>query len=308
MNYKKIVALLVLSLATSLVAISCDKDSGDKSVSKQEIITKKGLCISTTTWDNPDAKYWYQRVRSVNASWYYTWKPYWTSGHYFLDKEEFVPMLWGKVQANFSSSKGKEAERSILWQIENDKISYLLGFNEPNNDNNADMTPEEAIELWPNLMKFNIPLGSPAPGSISEGSNGAEWLDRFLDLATQKNYRVDFICIHLYLGDAEKFKRIVTETWEKYQLPIWITEFAHSDTGATEENPSRFTEDDTLAFLEEVLPWLDSQPFVHRYAWFGSLYDKHVKLLSSQLFDPYTGELTKVGRFYSNYKSVPIPE
>ena len=39
--------------------------------------------------------------------------------------------------------------------------------------------------------------------------------------------------------------------------PVWITEFAGSGT-ADEQN----------TFLETVIPWLDAQPYVERYAYF----------------------------------------
>jgi len=39
--------------------------------------------------------------------------------------------------------------------------------------------------------------------------------------------------------------------------PVWITEFAGSGT-IDEQN----------TFLETVLPWLDAQPYVERYAYF----------------------------------------
>jgi hypothetical protein len=39
--------------------------------------------------------------------------------------------------------------------------------------------------------------------------------------------------------------------------PVWITEF---------QGPS--SEEEEITFLEEVLPWLDSQDYVHRYAYF----------------------------------------
>jgi hypothetical protein len=51
--------------------------------------------------------------------------------------------------------------------------------------------------------------------------------------------------------------------------PVWITEF---------QGPS--LEEEEIAFLEEVLPWLDSQDYLHRYAYFmaaeGSLISGHV--------------------------------
>ena len=73
--------------------ISCAKNANAESPHQNPAPTKKGVCISRTTWNDADSKFWYQRIRSLNVSWYHTWKAEWDAGNYFLNKEEFVPLL-----------------------------------------------------------------------------------------------------------------------------------------------------------------------------------------------------------------------
>jgi len=272
----------------------------------RKIVYKKGAAVSTH-WNKLEHKYWFNRNKSLNVGWYYTWGTKWDNGNdsLFASNIEFVPMLWGAKEGDFSRKSGIKAQKELQWEVDNNKIKYLLGFNEPNGIIQANMTPQEAIDLWPNLMSFNIPLGAPVPAGVMD--NGGRWLDKFMQLAHEKKYRVDFICIHSYPKSATNFKKVVTSVWNRYGLPIWITEFCLNDPKATNAVPNRFSEDDVIAFMADVLPWLDAQLYVKRYAWFGSANPSKNKynLRSSQLFNPETGELTKVGLYYANHKSVP---
>jgi hypothetical protein len=70
---------------------------------------------------------------------------------------------------------------------------------------------------------------------------------------------IDFVAIHWYNSrNASAFKDYVVQAHEDSSYrPVWITEF---------QGPS--SEEEEIMFLEEVLPWPDSQDYVHRYAYF----------------------------------------
>jgi hypothetical protein len=57
----------------------------------------------------------------------------------------------------------------------------------------------------------------------------------------------------------------------KYQKPIWITEFQGQQPG------------DEVAFINQLVPWLDSEPSVERYAYFAGKQDSLVVHLPSEL-------------------------
>lgn len=67
--------------------------------------------------------------------------------------------------------------------------STLLGFNEPDFDSQANMSVEQALDLWPQLQATGLRLGSPAPAVDAAEPGG--WLDRFLSGARDRGYRVD---------------------------------------------------------------------------------------------------------------------
>ena len=274
------------------------------SVPLNKDVIKKGAAISKNDWSSHSKEYTYLRNRKLNIGWYYSWGPEWYVGDdsLFVSQIEFVPMLWGTKKGDFTMNTGIAAKNSIQWEIANNKIKYLLGFNEPDNANNANMTPQEAIDLWPNLMSFNIPLGSPAPAAILQ--DGGIWLDEFLRLAKEKNYRVDFLCLHAYPQSAEALKNVITKTWEKYKMPIWITEFCLQDPKATETIPNKFNDANVIAFMADVLPWLDAQPYVKRYSWFCPITSIKYNLSCSQIFYDNSDILTPVGVYYANHKSV----
>ena len=114
--------------------------------------------------------------------------------------------------------------------------------------------------------------------------------------------RMDVIGMHWYdwggyssgaAADANsifnRFKNRVTAAYNYYKMPIWITEFNAN------KNRSRAVQD---AFLKLALPWLESTPFVERYAYFqpnGGNGD----------FLDASGNLTSTGLIYMNHISTP---
>src|SRR5262249_35947653 len=78
--------------------------------------------------------------------------------------------------------------------------SVLLGFNEPDHPQQANMTVQQALELWPHLTATGMRVGSPA--TAADPSLSGSWLEKFMDGAKARGYRVDFVCVHWY---GEKF-------------------------------------------------------------------------------------------------------
>jgi hypothetical protein len=81
-----------------------------------------------------------------------------------------------------------------------------------------------------------------------------------------------------------------------YGKPIWITEFAVGDWTAESVTENRFSPDQVLRFMEQVLPRLDRLDFVERYAWYSAKPDDKA-LGTSALFDA-EGKLTRLGECY----------
>jgi len=100
--------------------------------------SKKGMPMNPAAVNCTD-------LASIDGSWYYNWSPV-PNGC----KGEFIPMIWNDANID-----------NIMANLP-DGSEWLLGFNEPNLESEANMTPEYAAKLWPKLMATGRKLVSPA--------------------------------------------------------------------------------------------------------------------------------------------------
>jgi Glycosyl hydrolase catalytic core len=192
------------------------------------------------------------------ATWYYTW----STNHDGITTPPgvgFVPMVWGA--ASVTSAALAEARAAG---------GYLLGFNEPDASTQSNMTVEQALDLWPSLMATGLTLGSPAVAT--EAATPGGWLDRFMTGAAARGYRVDFIAVHWYGADfttdtaVDQLHAYLSAVYQRYHLPIWLTEYALVDFPGGWRYPGAEQE---AAFLAAADPMLAGLPYVQRYAWFS---------------------------------------
>ncbi|GGM16787.1 hypothetical protein GCM10010129_71210 [Streptomyces fumigatiscleroticus] len=192
------------------------------------------------------------------AGWFYTW----STAHPGITAPggaDFVPMIWGSASVTAQALAEAKAAGP-----------YLLGFNEPDMAAQANMTVEQALDLWPRLESTGSTLGSPAVAYGGDQPGG--WLDRFMSGAEQRGYRVDFIALHWYGGDfrteaaVEQLRGYLSAVYERYHKPIWLTEFALIDFSRGTRYP---TDEEQAAFLTSATKMLAGLPYLQRYAWFG---------------------------------------
>ncbi|GIF11351.1 glycoside hydrolase family protein [Actinoplanes teichomyceticus] len=194
-------------------------------------------------------------VQDVGAKWYYNWG---TNNDSMPANAEFVPMIWDENVVTAANLAKVRTEGSTL-----------LGFNEPDLAGQAEMTVEQALDLWPQLQATGMRLGSPA---VAFGGNTAGgWLDRFMTGARQRNLRVDFITLHWYGSDfsdaaVSQFMGYVKAVHDRYRLPIWITEFGLMNFSGAPKYPSTAQ---ITAFIRNATAQLESASYVERYAWFS---------------------------------------
>ena len=201
-----------------------------------------------------------QALAESGASWFYTWST--SAQGISAPHAGFVPMIWGS--GSVTSSALAQAKQST-------SCGCVLGFNEPDNSGQSNMTPAQALALWPQLQSTGLELGSPAVATGAADSGG--WLDQFMSGAKQDGYRVDFITLHWYGSDfdpgaaAGQLQSYIEAVYAKYHLPIWLTEFALIGfSGGGEQYPSESVQ---AAFLTQATAMLDKLSYVQRYAWFG---------------------------------------
>ncbi|MCR5703360.1 MAG: discoidin domain-containing protein [Eubacterium sp.] len=274
---------------------------GSSSKSKESVffVTKKGLAVNDTMGRNLSPL-------EMNMGWYYTWGR--TAFSYTTYKNaEFVPMQWGA---------GNEAA-NINTAVQQG-YRYFLGYNEPDMGGDvggSNMTVQTALNNWPQLSGKNIHLGSPAPALCPAWSNGS-WFRSFMDGVDQNTF--EFIPLHCYYGTyggadaANTFLReVVDGTWNMYHKKIWVTEFAISGWGYSNE----YGRTKVKEFMETVIQGLNERDYVERYSWF-SFNTTDEANGASALWTNSTGVLTELGEIYVNegnpegydYNNLPQPE
>lgn len=225
--------------------------------------------------------------------------PYWSHswGLTLIDAQpgtvEFLPMAWGgNTPANLQQSL-----QQVFPHIASGKVKHLLGFNEPDSAEQANMRVSVALDLWPLMESANVSLVSPSCVQPT-----GDWMTSFIANATQTCKRVDWIGVHWYGGaNFASFTSRMTEVYKTYGRPLLITEFAVADWTATTVGNNRYSRASVLSFMKEALPWLEAQSFIAGYAWFS--FDVTTPQgTSSALFND-KGNLTAAGRFYASVRN-----
>jgi RNA polymerase sigma factor (sigma-70 family) len=209
-----------------------------------------------STWDFTGVT---QALTDSGASWYYNWgaTPGAISGPSGVS---FVPMIWGASDVTTATLDQVKQEGHIL-----------LGFNEPDMTSQSNMSVQQALDLWPQLMATGMTLGSPAVSSDAATPGG--WLDQFMQGAKARGYRVNFITVHWYGGDfstgpaVQQLESYLQAIYDAYHLPIWLTEFALTDFAA--QGPVYPSQAQQAAFLTAATKMLAGLSYVQRYAWFA---------------------------------------
>lgn len=192
-------------------------------------------------------------------------------------------MLWGLPPS------GPDPDWTSAVQTPGTK--YILGFNEPDltYSGSANIAPGPAAAGYQEYMQpfvGQVKIGTPNVlwnnvGSTSGGNyDSAQWMENFLADCTGCDF--DFAAIHWYQdcdpGDGQSgaawFQGNVTDAYERLGLPVWITEFQCYGSDSQQ-----------VSFLQTVLPWLDSQSYVQRYAYFGVFPDYLINDTGTALSD-----------------------
>jgi hypothetical protein len=216
---------------------------------------------------------------------------------------DFFPMLWGYYVNKIDT---------FLIEIQQQNQRVVFGFNEPDKNEQSNITVETAIAAWPQLEAAvaeteetdrTTILVSP---SCADSLNGS-WLEEFMIKVDEIDLRVDAIGVHNYGGiNFNAFTTKMETIYEKYnRRPIIITEFSVADWDSTSVETNKFLSEDVLNFMKQVMDWMEepSQDWILGYAWFSfDINDQYGT--SSALFDSNNNnKLTPLGEYYSTFKN-----
>lgn len=225
-------------------------------------------------------------VMSKGNSWWYNWyyEPEATVASYFKSLGiEFVPMVWG----------GTPNADNLVAKIP-EGAKYLLGFNEPNFGDQANMTPQQAASLWPILediaKRRNLKIVGPAVnycGGNCNQTDPIQWLKDFF--AACPNCQVDYIALHWYACTGPGLTGFL-DSFRQFGKPIWLTEFSCGESWA-------YSLQGQTKYMYEALTILETDPDIFRYAWFAgrSTAIPNVNLLGNN------GQLTSLGKLYNDF-------
>ncbi len=238
-------------------------------VFKYEWVTKKGWA----GWDAND-------IVLANPTWRYDW----SAGGNTTNDVEYVP-----IKQHYTSPGWSEINSNLT-------VSHLLGYNEPDHAEQANVTVEQAIEAWPEFMKSGLRLGAPATTNFN-------WVIDFVKRCNELNYRVDFVAVHAYWGtDPSGYLSSLSWVHNATGRPIWITEWNYGANWTSEwwpdNTPALTPANEEYAYqkIKAIVDFFDQTPWIERYSIYNWVEDRRAIVLN--------GELTKAGEYYSNNKSV----
>jgi len=238
-----------------------------------EWVTKKGWC----GYDPTD-------LSLVNPTWRYDW----SAGGTTTSTVEYVPIKQNMGWPGYDEITNKTY------------VSHVLGFNEPDHTEQANVTVDAAIADWPNMLKTGLRVGAPATTNFG-------WLYDFMDKAKAKNYRVDFVAVHAYWGgkSPQNWYNDLKYIHDRTGRPIWITEWNNGANWTSEggwpnnTRPLLLTSGNAakqLADIKAILQVLDTASFIERYSIYNWVEDARAMVIG--------GVITPAGQYYADNKSV----
>lgn len=276
----------VLGFLTSCIEPSNPSVKMKKQMDRSE---KRGVAFSFTRSDDLS-------LLCPYISWDYNWGNDATSeaaDWFTVYGIEFCPMCW---------SGSYSADRIRNWVKAHPETKYLLAFNEPNLTDQANMTPSKAAEFWPDFLalakELKLKIVAPAMnyGTLAGYNDPIKWMDEFL---AQPGVSIDQIyafSLHCYMKSPAGVKGFI-ERFQKYNKPIWLTEFCAWDGGVSSVSVQ-------MDYMCNMLNYLEQEPSIERYAWFIPRYktpntEPYMQLLTNA---PDI-QLTELGVMYTHFST-----
>ena len=229
------------------------------------------------------------------VSWDYNWSHNYpgNASDIYAAGMAFYPMVWNSGLNKDNISRLKRDYPST---------EYILGYNEPNLTDQANMVPSVAAETWPELRAFSkevgMKLASPALnyGTLSGYNDPEKWLDEFIACDGIGSDAFDVVALHCYMPNASGMRSMIRK-FDKYGKPVFMTEFCHANGNITNDVSEQ------ISFMSEVLNMLETDANVGGYSWFmtrGSGPWNAISLLNNDAVNP---ALTDLGQLYVNFST-----
>lgn len=205
---------------------------------------------------------------------------------------EFYPMIWGDGTIAAAEANGMpEGTRA------------LLGFNEPNFPEQANLHPYWAAYHWKDVERIaelnNITTIVSPSMNYHWSFDPIDWLYQFFYHC--EGCKVDAIGLHVFSCYANGLKYHL-DRYRVFGKPMWVTEIACSDP----HSPERLSAEGQMAYMKEAIPLLEADEDVAMYAWFSYFKDEWAHPIvdgengDAGLIHP-NGTLTNLGKLFETF-------
>jgi hypothetical protein len=179
---------------------------------------------------------------------------------------------------------------------------WIFTFNEPDVSSQSDMSVAQAIAAWPEVEADSDGkmIGAPDVAGDLVAGDGT-WLAAFVSDANSNGYAVNFLALHAYPDGNETTTAAQVSSFENYitgvhnlypSYPVVVNEFALANR--TTWNGANITDAEQVAFMDNVIPWMESQSWIIGYSW----YEAYNGGYNSDLLDG-SGALSDIGTAFS---------
>ncbi|KAK6381474.1 hypothetical protein LTS17_004532 [Exophiala oligosperma] len=189
-------------------------------------------------------------------------------GLYPSARFRYIPLLYNDASSLTSVWPG-----NVNYSISHYGSDAIFGFNEPDacfSGQSACMNLTSVLSGYQRFMQpfagRGVKIGAPAITNTG-APGGLYYLGQFLGNVTALNLTVDFINLHWYASpyNIEYFMDYITMAYYTTgggRYPVWVTEFG-MDNGNYDQSV-------VVEFMKNATKWMDQQPWIERYAWFGN--------------------------------------
>ncbi|MEM1184200.1 MAG: glycosyl hydrolase [Planctomycetota bacterium] len=227
-----------------------------------------------------------QEAETFGIDWAYNWGPD-DDNNPFPTQVDYWPMQWGSF--NWSERPSRVPD----WRRNPEPI-VLMGYNEPDREDQANMPATTGAAMWPRLEILGMPLLGPA---VAGHPATSQWIQDFMALAQADEMRVDYVGMHHYAGtSADGFINKITDAWLEWDREVVVSEFSVVDW----QDTNSWTDEPVYNWFAEVLWRMEDLPYLHRYAVFvftddpaNPISDNRGEMLEAD------GSLTPEGKLFS---------
>lgn len=194
------------------------------------------------------------------VGWWYDWSAV-PSGH--TGSPVAVPMLWGDGhRGSLQNDASRFAQFTSTWSASH-APDYVLGFNEPDcsSSDSSDLAVSTAASVW---NRYLAPLGNV--GTLLVSPAMCRQLDENFLTPFQAAISTPFdvVAVHIYKPTLAGAKADLDYYWNKYQKPMWVTEFGCvNDVNGFVACSSQAT---VNQFITDVVALFQSDSRVYAYA------------------------------------------